>query len=105
MILQKEGTEIAGGHDSSGINLVPIRELNSHELDLTNIDLRTSTEVSFDITNVSQKKIAQLIKILEAGRKIKGWRLLVLELHGTHVHIEAVRPNKEQFDTYELIEN
>ena len=105
MILSKEDTEIAGGHDSFGINLIPIRELNTHELDLIDIDLRTSTKVSFDITNVSQKKIAQLIKILEAGRKVKGWSLLVLELHGTDIHIEAVRPNKEQFDTFELIEN
>ena len=105
MILSKEDTEIAGGHDSFGINLIPIRELNPHELELINTDLRLSTKVAFDITNLGQRKIAQLIKILKAGKKIKGWSLLVLELHGTNVHIEAVRSNKEQFDAYELIGN
>ena len=83
--------------------LKQIPELTPYESYLTTLNPITDTKVSFDIKNISNKKVSQLIRILKAGKKIKGWSLLTLETRETGIHIEAIRPSKTEYEPFKYV--
>lgn len=83
--------------------LKQIPELTPHESYLTTLNPITDTKVSFDIENISNKKVSQLIRILQAGKKIKGWCLLVLQINENVVHLEAIKRNELEYEPFKYV--